>query len=100
MNDPPKWADYINRREAAKQSLLAILESAFGTANGEQVNGALNRASRLRPLSGFQRSRAGSSTSDMSAPAEWAASIEYRAYWIQSLTEVTSQHPDLTMESK
>ena len=33
-------------------------------------------------------------------PAEWAASIEDRAYWIQSLTEVMSQHPELTMDDK
>lgn len=32
--------------------------------------------------------------------AGWAASINGRAYWIQSLTEIMSQHPDLTMGDK
>ncbi len=33
-------------------------------------------------------------------PASWAAYVNRRAYWLRSLTEALTEHPELTMESK
>ena len=33
-------------------------------------------------------------------PARWAAYVNRRAFWLRSLTEALTEHPELTMESK
>jgi hypothetical protein len=81
--------DFVTERELLTQ--IAHLQDAKAILKGDpdpSLNGSVRR---------FWLECKSSLSND---PAGWAASIENRAYWIQSLTEAMSQHPELTMEDK